>query len=1314
MEPGTSAGAVRRHLALLTGDPRWAASAVRLAVDGTVLDDTHPAGVPPLLVGACASLAPTRDDPVAAAARADRHVAVVAGPDAGHVHALPPGSRVVLTAATAPPQGTWCLADDALAGVRLEVRRSRRTTRVRVRVHGGGALLVRAPGAATALGRGLPGRARGTQVGPADGRGAVGRAGCTHVGRLWRTWRPRRALRVGGTVLALRDPEGALVHGRHHRPRRRLAPWAWSALASGLTGAVLAVALRQPLLLVGAAVAAVTLLASRGSADPEPAGPAPAPRPALPDVAAVRVACVLRCWGRGPTGPDASAPPWPADGTLALVGDRSVTLAAARALVLRTLAAAPAAGLHVRTDHPRDWSWARWLDPRRDLPQPAAVTDAPARSGTDAPDAEPPTVLVVADGPDDACTGWRASAAPHHRLLLLVPPGAPVPAWATTVVRVAAHDAVREEPDGRRRREPAELAGAAVAEDAARRLAALRHRPSTGPDAGPDAGPVAGPVAGAPPAPGAPASPPSSAGRRLPTSVPLGTLPGVPAPDPAAVAARWARSSADARLHVPLGRGAHGAVVGLDLDADGPHVLVAGTTGAGKSELLTTLVLALALQHPPHRLAVLLADFKGGTGLGPLARLPHVVDHVDDLDADAAHRTLVGLRAELRRRERVLAAAGVADLRVLDPDDPAVPPRLLVVVDELRALAEDVPDAVDVLTRLAAQGRALGMHLVLATQRPAGVVTADLRANVTQRVALRVADEADARDVVDAVDPAHLDPGVPGRAVVRVGARPAQCLQVARARRARDVAPVRLLPPVPGDAPRWRPSGPGEVEDDVRAWVEAARAAAAGRRGPDVPWCAALPDRVAVRDVPAGPGLALALADVPEEQRRAAVRWDPGTGPLLVLGGPRSGRTTTLLTVAAEAGHAGRDVHALGVPTADLRAVVAAGRLGTVVPAPDAHRTGLLLRRLLTPADPPRPALLVVDRLDVVLEQLAHHARGAVVDLLTAAWREPVPGLAVAVSAAVVPQVTRLLGAFPTRLVLPSADPSADASAGVPAGLGADRRLPGRAVVCDVAGARVCQVALPPRPTDETGPTDEAGCGPAVGAGRAVAGGPVRVVTLPASVAPPEDPAPAGPLALGVGGDAGDVVHVDERRTLVVAGPPGSGRTQALRTVARGWAGRGHRVLRVAGDAPAPGPEADGVWTTVDAAGLADSGATGPADGRPRAVVVVDDVDELERTRPAVADALEALLSDDAVHVAALATTTAHAAGAFRGPVARALRGRQVLVLDPHDVDAAALLGPSGLLHADPARRVPGRGVLRRGRELTRVQVHAHPADGGA
>lgn len=1084
--------------------------------------------------------------------------------------------------------------------------------------------------------------ARGTLTSPTCRRRAVGRRS--------RRWTPGARLQVGPVVLELRGP--ATTPPRRARPP--VPPWVWPVAASTVGSLLLAAVLRQPVLLLTALSAVAGVVGwrtGRGDAPPTTtAHPPPAAGDAA-DVAAVRLAtsCHLHAAAAPVPGDDAA---WPADRTIALAGPRAPALGAARALVVRTMGAGTGTVLVVRTARARDWRWARWWEPLDRLP-------------TDDPD-----VLVVADGVTDDLGRWRLSC-PHARLLLLVPEGADAPAWASTVVALEDPSS----PDGAGTRHaspparPVETVAEDVAEDQARTAAALTW------------------VLTARSAGGAP------------RDATLGDLPAVPPPDAPAVAAAWARDQGTTHLAAPLGTGAGGGTSVLDLVRDGPHALVAGTTGAGKSELLTTLVLGLALTHPPARLAVLLVDFKGGSGLGPLARLPHVVGHVHDLDLTAARRTLVGLRAELRRREGILAARGCTDLADLDPGDPQTPGRLLVVVDELRALVDDLPEAGAVLARLAAQGRSLGLHLVLATQRPAGAVTADLRANVSLRLALRVADEEDSRDVVGTAAAAHVDVGQPGRALVRVGSRPVTTLQVARARRRRARPPVRLVPHGRDDVPGWRADAP--ADDDVGAWVAACRVAAADLPGPPVPWVPELPSTLPADATGSDPtdadGLLVAVADLPHEQRRADVRWHGRNGPLLAAGGPRSGRSTALLTVGTHALLAGSSVHAIGVPDPMVVRLrdVSHERVGTTVPLEDTHRVLLLLDALATGGRAAGPGtVLLVDGVDVLLEELGQHARGVGLELLTGLLRRPPVGVHVAASGTVTPGLARLLGGFALRLVLPVPDAGLDAQLGVPRELSGPRTTPGRAVACTGAGAALAQVVLP-------------SAAPAVGPGPDVA--PLRLGQLPDRCAPPPvRPTDAAhrPVPLGLGGPVPEPVGVDPVRPLVVTGPPGSGRSSTLRTLARAWVARGHPVVLVrVGTAPEDAVPGVQVLGPAAAAEQLDRGA--PTGAAPSPVVLVDDVDLVERQVPGVAARLEELLvGHPRVGHVVLATTTEHAATGFRGPVATALRCRQVLVLDARGPAAGDLLGPTAALHVDPHRRPPGRGVLRDGHRLVRVQVH--------
>lgn len=183
-----------------------------------------------------------------------------------------------------------------------------------------------------------------------------------------------------------------------------------------------------------------------------------------------------------------------------------------------------------------------------------------------------------------------------------------------------------------------------------------------------------------------------------------GTGAGLPAA--VSLAALAIPAAIEGTLAASIGLGPDGPVT-IDLRRDGPHVLVAGTTGAGKSELLRTLVAGLAMAHSPRRLNFVIVDFKGGTGIGPLAELPHVAGMITDLDVGEAQRLRLGLEAEVERRLRILAGAGLENLAALEVRDPAAaPPAIVLVIDEFAALARQAPAVLDGLIDLAQRGEA--------------------------------------------------------------------------------------------------------------------------------------------------------------------------------------------------------------------------------------------------------------------------------------------------------------------------------------------------------------------------------------------------------------------------------------------------------------------------------------------------------------------------------------------------------------------------------------------------------------------------------
>ncbi|MFF2390683.1 FtsK/SpoIIIE domain-containing protein [Agromyces sp. NPDC058104] len=353
---------------------------------------------------------------------------------------------------------------------------------------------------------------------------------------------------------------------------------------------------------------------------------------------------------------------------------------------------------------------------------------------------------------------------------------------------------------------------------------------------------------------------------------------------PAAIDGAHARTS----LAVAVGTTVEGPLV-LDLVEHGPHALVAGTTGSGKSEFLLAWLTALARAYPPALVSFLLVDFKGGAAFEPIRRLPHVAGVVTDLDEAEALRAVESLRAELRHRESVLAGVGARDLRELGEEVQLA--RLVIVVDEFQAMIQRFPELGEVIADIASRGRSLGVHLVLASQRPNGVVREQVTANCAIRVSLRVMQRVDSLAVVGTAEAAEIAPDAPGRAVVDRG----------------DGRPQRFQSAIADEAA-----------------VLGARVASAGLVRPRRPWVDPLPSRVGPEELdglidadPGGPppgstqsGSALAgagvgsrgfgLVDEPERQRRSAAAWDPAVdGHLLVAGMPGSGRTTALEAIAA-------------------------------------------------------------------------------------------------------------------------------------------------------------------------------------------------------------------------------------------------------------------------------------------------------------------------------------------------------------------------------------------------------------------------------
>jgi len=614
-----------------------------------------------------------------------------------------------------------------------------------------------------------------------------------------------------------------------------------------------------------------------------------------------------------------------------------------------------------------------------------------------------------------------------------------------------------------------------------------------------------------------------------PASCRLLDVVGLEPPEPAGVLAGWQR--AGRATYAPIGAAAEGPF-GVDLKKDGPHALVAGTTGAGKSELLQTLIASLAVANRPDAMTFVLIDYKGGAAFNDATHLPHTLGMVTDLDPHLTERALQSLNAELKRREHLLAAAAAKDIEdywdtqhthpTRAPTDPL--PRLLLIIDEFATLVEELPDFVTGLIGIAMRGRSLGVHLILATQRPTGIVSPVIRANTNLRIALRVTDDTESHDVIDANDAARINKNTPGRGFLRVvGAAPVE-FQTARVG-GRPTAGAARPPEV--TAVLWRAFGcpepvvedePGDGPTDLQRLVAAvcAAAAAGGFGPPSSPWLPPLPPVLTLDDLDCGtpvggrPGSAegggrpvvpLGLADHPAEQRQVRYAVDVADGgSVLVAGAPRSGRSTVLRTLAGSIAQRWPvdDIHlyALDCGSGALHLLADLPHCGAVVRRDQVARGVRVLALLLeevrrrqdrlaregfgsvaeqrgsaAPDDRLPWLMLFVDGWEGFVAGYETVDHGRPIDMLLGLAREgPAVGLKVVVTSDRQGLLTRLSAAFGERLLLRLSDRLDYALAGIPARCVPEHMPAGRGLLA--AAATEVQVALLDR--DPSGPAQAA------------------------------------------------------------------------------------------------------------------------------------------------------------------------------------------------------------------------------------------------
>ncbi len=249
---------------------------------------------------------------------------------------------------------------------------------------------------------------------------------------------------------------------------------------------------------------------------------------------------------------------------------------------------------------------------------------------------------------------------------------------------------------------------------------------------------------------------------------------GVTRPEEIDIARMYRENHCYERIKVPIGCAQNGEVVCLDVceKFHGPHGLVAGTTGSGKSELLQTYIMSLCLSYSPGEVNFFLIDYKGGGTGNYIDKLPHCVGSVSNLSGNAVNRAITAIRAENLRRQEILKKYGVNHIddylkKRKSEGYSEEMPHLLLIIDEFAELKKEEPDFMQQIISLAAVGRSLGMHLILATQKPAGIIDDKISANSRFRLCLKVQDKNDSMDVLGRKDAAFLVN--PGRCYLKIG-----------------------------------------------------------------------------------------------------------------------------------------------------------------------------------------------------------------------------------------------------------------------------------------------------------------------------------------------------------------------------------------------------------------------------------------------------------------------------------------------------------------------------------------------------------------
>lgn len=261
---------------------------------------------------------------------------------------------------------------------------------------------------------------------------------------------------------------------------------------------------------------------------------------------------------------------------------------------------------------------------------------------------------------------------------------------------------------------------------------------------------------------------------QIPTTLTFFQLYQISTPSELNIGSRWKNHDSSKSLEVPLGARAEQDYVYLNLHekSHGPHGLVAGTTGSGKSEIIQSYILSLAVNFSPYEVAFLLIDYKGGGMASLFEKLPHLLGTITNLDGTQSMRAMASIKSELLRRQNLFNECGVNHINSYNhlfkqgkAKEPL--PHLFIISDEFAELKKEQPEFMTELVSAARIGRSLGVHLILATQKPTGVVDDQIWSNSKFKLALKVQDESDSKEILKTPDAASIT--LPGRAYLQVG-----------------------------------------------------------------------------------------------------------------------------------------------------------------------------------------------------------------------------------------------------------------------------------------------------------------------------------------------------------------------------------------------------------------------------------------------------------------------------------------------------------------------------------------------------------------